>query len=213
MASRIMHLCVAKLVEIESGIIDKDSFYQGCLAPDLVWYGEGEYEISHFSRTMGNYKGIDYVKFLDKYAKYEELSDFKIGYFVHLLTDAIWLKSIQQEFVRKHQEEKAELYKQGYKDMYKYNPILVNYYNLEEFEGKIIEETMEEVDTSQFSKLIFDLQKDFMVEYLDEEFQVYPFENVIHFINEAAQKSNEYIKRIRSNADIEESEQYFVPVK
>ncbi len=212
MASRIMHLCVAKLVDEAIKFEDKDLFYLGCLAPDLVWYGKGSYEDSHFVHTVDQIKGIDYLRYVDKYKGKETLSDFKMGYFVHLLTDAIWLNTIQQVYVRNHVEMKAQLYELGYKDMYKYNPILIKHYGLDKIKGIEVEELIDEIDVSDFNKLLLDLEKDFIVDYIDEVFQVYPYDAVISFISETVQKSIKYINQIRVSRPIEDSINYFVPI-
>lgn len=212
MASRIMHLCVAKLVCETIHFEDQDLFTLGCLAPDLVWYSEGSYDASHFVRTIDHLKGINYQRFLEKYSGDETLSDFKLGYFVHLLTDAIWLNTIQQVYVRTHVEKKAQLYKLGYKDMYKYNPILIKQFSLEKVHVKQVKDLVDEVDVSDFTKMLIDLETDFAVDYIDDAFLVYPYDAVIRFINETAQKSVEFISCIKENGPIEDAINYFVPI-
>ena len=212
MASRIMHLCIAKLVEEKINFKDKDSFYLGCLAPDLIWYGSGGYENSHFGQTLDDFKGIDYVKYIAKYSREEKLSDFKLGYFVHLLTDAIWLKNIQQVYIRANQERKSELYQLGYKDMYKYNPILIKIYDLKPIGIKRLDEEIDEVELDAFDKLLEDVKNDFLVDYIDEEFNVYPMKAVLDFISVVVDKSYESILSIRKEKTVENSIKYYVPI-
>jgi len=213
MASRVMHLAVAKLIDEKIELLDRNSFFLGNLAPDLGRYGNRQYEESHFGATTDNLKGIDYLRFFEKYSDNGILDDFKLGYFVHLLTDAIWLKYIQQVFIRKYPEKKTKLYKLGYSDMSKYNPIIINLFELEKPNDCNIIDDIDEVELDLISKIISDLEDDFDVEFIDTKFLVYPYADVLNFINASVHVSTENIYRIRNNQLINEPNQYFVPIE
>lgn len=213
MASRIIHLTVAKLVIGKINIIDENVFYLGNLAPDLARYGMGDYNKSHFGTELSEIKRIDYSQFVEKYRDKIITDDFVKGYFVHLLTDAIWLKDIQQEFIRKNHGIKTELYKLGYEDMKIYNSLLIEKFKIRKIEAVEIKSIIEEVETTYFDELLNDLESDFVTDtYNLELLQVYPYEAVINFILESVDRCVKNLKNIDANEKVDKSINYYVPI-
>lgn len=213
MASRIMHLAVAKLITESFPITDAEAFYLGNLAPDLSKYGNGNYEVAHFGATCGNMKGIDFVAFSKKYNEALRHSDFALGYYVHLLTDAIWLRTIQQTYVRQYPERKQALYKLGYTDMKHYNAVLIDQFALKTVKHTQANQLIEEIDTTHFNDLLAYLDQDFMCKNDSEcVFQVYPYEAVIQFIHESVREAINYMTALKKSQTIDAAKAYFVPV-
>jgi len=212
MASRIMHYCISSKIIESIKIENPIEFHFGNLAPDLSRFENGDYEKAHFGHTGELVKGINYHRYLDKYFKFDDFSDYKLGYFVHLLTDAIWLKNIQDKYVRCN-ENKESLYQLGYKDMYILNPILINHYNLEKVKFKECKNDIEEIDIFWLNEHVKNLNDDFTVEYSGCDTKVYPVESVIDFIEEAVLKSIEQIKSLRCGLITISPENYYVKTK
>lgn len=127
--------------------------------------------------------------------------DYKLGYFVHLLTDAIWLKQIQDTYIRS-KTNKNKLYELGYKDMYKLNPILIDKFKLDMLNFTSIEEEIDEIDKSWISELSKCLNGDFSVQFIDNEMQVYPLESIFNFIKEAESNCTRTILQIKNKIEI-----------
>lgn len=209
MASRIMHYCIAKKILETIQIDNPNEFHIGNLAPDLSRLGNGNYEKAHFGYSVESLKGINYQKYLDKYYDGKTFSDYKYGYFVHLLTDAIWLKEIQDRHIRS-QENKERLYDLGYKDMYMLNPILIEKFKLEKFNFIEIRNEIDEVDLTWFIEISKSLNDDFSIKSIGTETQVYPLNSVINFIEESANKCSIAINQLRSGVEIINPTVYYV---
>lgn len=213
MGSRMMHLAVAKLITESFHITDAEAFFLGNLAPDLSKYGDGNYDEAHFGATCGNMKGIDFVGFSKKYNEALRHNEFVLGYYVHLLTDAIWLKTIQQKYVRQYPERKQELYKLGYTDMKHYNAVLIDQFALKPVRQTQVNQLIEEIDETHFNHLLAYLDQDFMCKNDNNAvFQVYPYEAVIQFIHESVREAIEYMSALKNSQTIDSAKVYFVPV-
>lgn len=89
MASRIMHLIIASHLIKRLNIKDIHHFHYGNFYPDLSKYNGGSYEKSHYGYVKGALKGIHFEKYYQDHL-INDTDDFKLGYFTHLVTDAIW---------------------------------------------------------------------------------------------------------------------------
>lgn len=211
MASRVMHLVIAKLIAEQITFNDINLFMIGNFSPDFSKYNDSNYEQSHFGDSTDIAKGIDYVKYANAYCD-GGLDDFRIGYFVHLLTDAIWLKHIQQVYVRSFPNRKHELYKFGYSDMNKYNPILINLFELDKPEIYNICLDDLEFEYGTYLEFMTDLKNDFSVEYVDDKFQVYPYDKVLGFIDLTVSEAINMIIKLRKYEYLDDSSKYYVPI-
>lgn len=132
MASWMVHLRVAdRLMEIWNGL-DESAFVMGNIAPDSgVPTADGSAYVpdkrtSHFktmrgaavmAETMGRNEGkpqIDVESFAEKYFTQEQQKgydarqySFYLGYWVHLLTDLLWVREIYWPAVQAEQEAYA----------------------------------------------------------------------------------------------------------
>lgn len=213
MASRIMHLAVAKQLIDKLSIENKNAFYYGSLAPDLARYGQNNYDDSHFGGRHQQLKGIDYVRFINKYNNEILSNDFAKGYLVHLITDAIWLKKIQQVFIRNHHAIKQELYKVGYQDMAMYNPYLIEKFDIRKLEYTEIVTSIREICTNDFKGLISDLNNDILRNTYDlNALKVYPVEAVLEFIDESVNESMKLLNSNEISNNVKSSIEYYVPI-
>ena len=110
MATWVMHLRVAELVAPYLGDIDETAYYVGCIAPDSGKMVDNftylpSKDVSHWKREVVSYE----QRFCDNYAFYEaygknESDIFKkslfLGYYVHILTDTVYVRDIIHPFMR-----------------------------------------------------------------------------------------------------------------
>ncbi|MEK4369928.1 zinc dependent phospholipase C family protein [Paenibacillus sp. FSL R5-0473] len=105
----MVHLNIANLIADSLQIqADRGSFYLGNIAPDSIHMREGttrdDKEYTHFNpKDDGDYVG----ELKDLYSFYmQQLTDegwkwFVRGYFMHVLTDYYWFRSVHPEFVER----------------------------------------------------------------------------------------------------------------
>lgn len=151
MANWLTHLRISQAVidKIDSSV-DEEKYYIGTIAPDggkihFDEKGKKYYEppryISHWTDNISDWdRTIHYERFYDKYVKNETdyiKKSFYLGYYIHLLTDALWVELVDRPIIENFEtieEFKSKAMKQFKDDWYnteleylKNNP---NYYPL-----------------------------------------------------------------------------------
>lgn len=199
MASRIMHLIIANHLIRRLDIKDIHRFHYGNFYPDLSKYNGGSYEKSHYGHVKGHLKGIHFEKYYQDHL-INEVDDFKLGYFTHLITDAIWLKHIQEPYVRSYLKDKQKRYQMGYEDMKALNPLLIKHFKVDKVHIDFKALSLSNKDLNTYEDFLGDLANDFKMSYKAfYQFQVYPIEAVISYID----FSVSYIEKLITNPIIE----------
>lgn len=214
MASRIMHYTVAYIIANTIEIRDMNKFILGNLEPDMSSKNDNSYTTSHFgaeNRRNGT-KGINWVAFVEKYKENILMDDEMLGYFVHLITDAIWLKNIRDKNIRKYSGEKRkELTIKGYSEMSCYNKIFIEKYQLENVLHTIDDIVIKEANMEYKDTIINGLISDFSQNRnTTEKFEVFPYNEVMGFIGEAVQKCIIEITSLRVKRSLSDPEEFYV---
>ena len=210
-----MHYLISKLVAPQIEIENYNRFAFGALAPDMSSHADGSYNAAHFAgiNQEMNAKGIDWRSFCRKYEP-RFSDDLVLGYLVHLISDAYWLKYIQNKFVMKFPEQKKLLISKGYEDMLIYNGILTAAYQLH---NDIVPEQnlpVTEIVKPQIEPYFAAFNRDFLCDEKDcAAFQVYPYEDVMAFIEHAVSLSVKEINAIRSMTAGSNPEDYYVDIQ
>ena len=112
MATWITHLRIGERVLKELNGIDERAFYVGSLAPDSgKMVGNFTYlppkDVSHWKREGVSYEQRfeDNAEFFKKYVENEGDSAkyaFFLGYYVHILTDTMYVRDIIHPYIEKH---------------------------------------------------------------------------------------------------------------
>lgn len=214
MASRIMHYTVAHIIAEKISIKDMNKFILGNLEPDLSHQDDGSYAVAHFIRINNtlNTKGIDWVEFVQHYKENILEDDEVLGYFVHLITDACWIKNIRDKHIRKYSPEKRkELTVKGYREMYRYNRVFINKYQLKNIIHTIDNIKVNEAHIKYKDYLINGLVTDFAQNQISNEaFEVYPYKDIMAFIEFSVQKSINEIEALRMNRPLSNPEEFYV---
>lgn len=216
MASRLMHYFIARLITQQIKINNYNRFIFGALSPDMSSHDDGSYTIAHFGgfNNEMHTKGIDWLSFCKKYEQQILSDDLVLGYLVHLISDAYWLKYIQNKFVRLFPAIKKSLIIKGYEDMQIYNYILTKKYKLH---NDIIPEsniTVSEIVQSQITLYFIEFEKDFLCDFKDcDSFNVYPYSNVMLFIKNSTELAINEINAIRNNKTRNNPEDYYVEIR
>ena len=121
MASWMVHLRIADELLKHISNIDETAFVMGNIAPDSGVPSEDwkEYyppkQVSHFKTKSGDEIFFDLDAYCNKYfnenlIKEYSLKEFSffLGYYVHLLTDVQWTKTVYIDLVTSHPQEVSE---------------------------------------------------------------------------------------------------------
>jgi len=214
-ASGMIHYVISKRVAKLVGIEDVERFLLGAVvAPDASSHSDGSYDKAHFQgwlqdRTM---KGIDFNRFADKYGDRFEADDFYLGYWCHLMEDAIWVHDVVDKYVRIYTGEvKKTYYQKGYKDYERLNYLLLQEYGLQSFAFINREVSVEEVRQELLTSVIESMKGYFEAEPCKkEELELYTWEVITAYIDNCVQFCTEEIKKWRRGKENSQAEQYFV---
>jgi len=214
-ASGMIHYVISKRVAKLVGIEDVERFLLGAVvAPDASSHSDGSYDKAHFQgwlqdRTM---KGIDFNRFADKYGDRFEADDFYLGYWCHLMEDAIWVHDVVDKYVRIYTGEvKKTYYQKGYKDYERLNYLLLQEYGLQSFAFINREVSVEEVRQELLTSVIESMKGYFEAEPCKkEELELYIWEVITAYIDNCVQFCTEEIKKWRRGKENSQAEQYFV---
>ena len=209
-----MHYTIAHLIAETLEIKNRKKFILGNLEPDLSSREDGSYMRAHFGgeNDKNGTKGINWTRFAKQYQNSILSDDEVLGYFVHLITDACWLKNIRDKYIRKYStEQKKELTAKGYEDMYNYNGLFIHKYQLENMIHKIDKLEISEANIKYKDSLINGLISDFAQPQIPfEEFEVYPYEDVMAFIHFSVEKGITEINALRMNKSLGDPEEFYV---
>ncbi|QJD83039.1 hypothetical protein [Cohnella herbarum] len=184
MGSRVMHYCISTLLAKELRI-DDEQFLLGGIAPDVHKNMNTTKKISHFARTDSEGKlFVDLYGFHEKYLS-NMMDPFYLGYFYHLVSDVIWVERVYNQKIRAlPQPDKKEAQLKYYRDFWRLNGKLIDYYSLEikQLEVKFIE--IDEIDYRFLPELIKELELDFAMkdEAKDQELEILDFDEVVDIL-------------------------------
>ena len=128
MATWITHLRIAEKVFKELNNLDETAFYIGAIAPDSGRMVDNftylpSKDVSHWKREGVSYEQRfdDNAEFYKKYAEDEKdslLFSFYLGYYVHILTDTMYVRDIIHPYIEKngkpHWRENIEGIRKGW---------------------------------------------------------------------------------------------------
>lgn len=138
MASAVIHLAIAKVIEPYLNIKNKKDYYLGAIAPDISKHIGKTKQESHFL-TRGEKKIPDLEKFKKKYPGFYQ-NDFDLGYYIHLFTDKLWSEDFLSKLIKNNSVKlkdgkllnltKKQLRKLIYQDYTNLNIKVIEEYNM-----------------------------------------------------------------------------------
>ncbi len=176
MGSRLMHYCIAALIESRLGWHSPE-FMLGNLAPDVAEYGvrDQNKRQSHFIRLDSAGEGFfDLERFAARYLR-EQRSLFHIGYYFHLLSDDLWIKQVYIPTIHHlPQDARLEAKERYQRDLSKLGGRLMKHYHLQytDLEHEVM--PMPEADLVFLPQLVEDLKLD--MESISQESETEPLE-------------------------------------
>lgn len=187
MASWMVHLRIADELIPHLKCIDETTFIMGNIAPDS---GEPNSDwsefhppksVTHFYKKTDSGTFIDIDKFCNRYFNYDVISgynlkefSFFLGYYVHLLTDVEWTKtvfsSLKYDHPKEYAEDKSKLLHVAKEDWYDLDFLyLENHPNFKAF--SVYENTIgfSNVFMDIFSKDAFENRRQYITDFYRSE--------------------------------------------
>ena len=98
MASAVIHLAVAKVLEPYFNIKKRKDYYLGAIAPDIAKQIGRTKQESHF--LYNEKEDVPNMNLFTKKYPFFYKNDFDLGYYIHLLTDKLWFDKFLNTLVQ-----------------------------------------------------------------------------------------------------------------
>jgi len=217
-----MHYIIADQIIKRVEIKDHNRFSLGTLAPDFASYmsadshEKGIHAQAHFGETdfEEELRGINWTTFLDKYKTTILEDEFVMGYFVHLLSDALWLKQIQANYLYTYpMEERKAMVMKAYSDMGKSNSMLIDKYGIENKLTLVDSTDVEEAAIDYAQHLLNDFREDFVSgSQGDAGFEVYEYDAILSYIEKCVDKCVLEIEALRNGWEVGCHREFMLPM-
>lgn len=216
MASSMIHFVIANRIMEQIDVKNKQRFILGSLVPDACSHEDGSYDTCHFwgQSSDGLLKGINWLLFKEKYSSKLQDDSIYLGYFCHLIEDAVWFYDIVDKYVRKYPRNiRGEYYAKGYRDYGRLNYILTRKYKLDVPSLVSYDIPFEEVPAKYIMPHLEDFLKFFSTEKCDEEeFELYNLDIIEKYIEKCMQLCVNEIALIQEGKIGFNPEYYYVNV-
>lgn len=182
MGSRIMHYSIATIINNELNL--DQNFLIGSISPDINKNSKTPKELTHFmTKNSDGEHDIHLDKFIKKYNSH--LNSFQLGYYLHLISDDIWLKTIYKENILENKKYTKDAALQLlYSDFHKLNSMLINNYGLKELSlNATIRTGISEVIDADIPEIVFDLNSDFKDSNTTNKLDLLKYDDIVKYIN------------------------------
>ncbi len=164
MASRVTHLVISKKLEEMITVKNQNDFQLGNILPDAIIRQEENHVASHFKVTIDDNKRkmMDFQSYYNKFEEKIKSDDLYLGYFFHLVSDAIYRKlSKAINFKRNNHNQFLE---ELYKDYSILNTYLIEKHDLRNttcLKDKFKEEAINDIYAFEADAILNELSGDF----------------------------------------------------
>ncbi len=218
MASSMLHYLIALKITDSIEIDNIDNFMIGALLPDASSHQDGSYSIAHFVdfKLDQGIKGFNWNNFKQKYEQYLISDSIYLGYFCHLIMDAVWFKNMADKYIRIHPKKERNIYYQkGYEDFHKLNSILVNKYNLSCPSFEIPKINIDEINFDYIDIIFENLAHNFcdIHPYDVSELSIYPFEEIEKYITDTINVCLAEISSLNSKQGLVDPVMYYTQLR
>lgn len=201
MASKIMHMAIhSEICKNHSLIIqDTGAFMAASIAPDLYNADKKQKSQTHFftDREDGSHF-IDLKRFQKKYHTELKTDSFALGYYIHLLSDDLWLRTMFYEYIRRHpKEDQAGLLKKYYHDFYILNSVLADYYQLDTEIPPQKSCAVEEVAAEDLNNDLLHIRDDFREV---KDLHLFDLKDITEYINLCVFLGTDVIRQMKSES-------------
>lgn len=190
MPSRLIHYLIAEEIAKTNKQFNRDRFVYGVLLPDLSMHEDGSYDRAHYGENLieNKIRGINWIKFNDKYHHRMICDSLYLGYYCHLIMDALWFSKIVDKFIGIHPyAERKTYYQKSYEDYKILNYLLSKEYSLQYHIPMIDNIDIEEVNLSLRNTYFEELKEDITNPSIADkkDLKLYPYDVIIDYIKQA----------------------------
>ncbi len=192
MASNMIHYAISKRIAEQIDVGDIERFYLGAsIVPDMSTHNDGSYDKSHFHGYLedNSLKGIDWNEFEQKYINLFNIDSIYLGYWCHLVEDAIWFHNVVDKYVRIYPRSiRNTYYQKGYRDYVRLNFLLQKRYNLTVPSFSAHKISIEEIREDMIQPMMNSFLCHFNAEECEKsDLELYSWDVIINYIEKCAE--------------------------
>ncbi|HKM34999.1 MAG TPA: hypothetical protein VJY54_09700 [Lachnospiraceae bacterium] len=215
MASNMIHYAISKRISEQIDVGDEGCFFLGAtIAPDASSHNDGSYDIAHFGRRLPNnsLKGIDWTCFEKEYGDRFGEDGLYLGYWCHLIQDAIWYHDVMNKYIRIYPKDiKQEYLKKGYADYGILNYLLKKEYGLKIPSYTSLDIQVKEIRQENIETIYEAFRSQFEAkEGVTDALEVYKWDIVNAYMDKCVEVCVNEIKSMRGNGKRINPMEYFV---
>ena len=217
MASSAIHYIISRKVAEQIHINDIDSFLMGAvIAPDTGNREDGSYNVRHYFESdyaIGQ-KGINWQTFAEQNSgKMGE--DYYLGYYCHLIEDAIWYHDYFDRHIRIYSKEvREEKFPGVYRDYWRLNYLLrkeLNMVYVPLAEADVPDDT---IDSAIVGSKIDAVNKQFEApECSKEDLEMIPWDFIWEYIDTCVKLCVSEIAALRGAGNHIDPKEYFASMR
>lgn len=217
MASNIIHYAISLRVLEHIDVKNKERFLLGAsVGPDASSHDDGSYDVAHFWEriTDNTKKGINWNSFAEEYKTLILEDDFCLGYYCHLIQDAVWFHDIVDKYIRCYTgDEKKMTYQKGYRDYTRLNYLLIQEFNLVRLKTDVFRIPVKEITEERLKVASCKFGQWFMAEPCKkEELELYKWDVILYYIDKCVSLCSKQIKFLKRSGDSVEPIDFYVKV-
>jgi len=215
MASSIIHYTISKKILEHIPIHNADRFLLGAsIAPDASSHEDGSYDKSHFWERFANepLTGINWDNFVNEYREDFWKDDVYLGYYCHLIQDAVWFHDIVDKYIRIYPKDiKALKHQMGYRDYKRLNYLLIKEYNLLPFKNVNLQIPIKEVTEARIIKSFETFEQWFQAEKCTKtDLELYSWDIIDDYINKSVSVCVSQIEALKNGVKGSDPKDYYV---
>lgn len=215
MASNIIHYAISLKVLEQIEVDNKERFLSGAsVGPDASFHDDGSYDVAHYFKLIADNtkKGIDWKGFVEEYKTSISRDDFCLGYYCHLIQDAIWYHDIVDKYIRCYTgDAKKTMYQKGYNDYARLNYLLIKEFNLSLFQNADLSVPIKEITEERLKTSLGNFEQWFEAEACKkDELELYKWDVIMSYIDKCVSICNNQINLIKNGNSGIDPIDYFV---
>jgi len=206
MASRVIHLAISEEIIKQVKLKDNNKFLIGSLLPDAAKSGQEDRHKTHFVKILQDKdnKTFDFSQFLKYYGGNIHNDDLYLGYYIHLIEDALFRKLAFEKWNLLKKKNDLNYKENLYNDYKILNKYLIKKYKLNnkiQIPEDLKLHSINKIYSFDFNTLLIELEKDFKEDIQDQKLAYLELDLVDVFISECITICIKEINSILSNKE------------
>lgn len=206
MASTIIHYAISNIILEKINIKNTERFLLGAaIIPDSTSHEDDSYDRAHYETYSSDQmlKGFNWEQFYEEYKDHFWDDDLFLGYFCHLIQDAVWYHDIFDKYIRHNPRDVMQkLYDMGCDDYRRLNYLLIKYFALDKVNFSDINVPIEFITKERVANSLKLYDTWFLAKKCEvSELEMYKWDMMMDYIEKCVELCCEQIEAIQKKRE------------